>query len=74
MKMYPVMDFHSENMMGKLRGISTGEFRPPKQGEWYISGAIPEVYHAKNNLLTPFHIARLVKVEQITTEKIVEYL
>lgn len=36
----------------------TGEFRPPKKGEHYLSGAIPEVYkahadHAEDN---KFHI------------------
>lgn len=38
----------------------TGEFRPPRKNEWYISGAIPEVYQAPNDLSTAFHIARLV--------------
>lgn len=37
---------------------STGEYRQPLAGEWYISGAIPEVYKATHDLNTPFHIAR----------------
>ena len=32
-------------------------------GEWYLSGAIPEAYKAPNDLSTPFHILRLVRVE-----------
>lgn len=39
----------------------TGEFRPPKQGEYYISGAIPEAYRAPNDLTSSFYIAKLVK-------------
>ncbi len=46
-----------------LRVEATGEFRNPRKGEWYISGAIPEGYDARNDLSTPYHIARLVRVE-----------
>lgn len=35
----------------------TGEFRAPLKGELYISGAVPEVYMALNDLSTPYHIA-----------------
>lgn len=35
----------------------TGEFRAPLKGELYISGAVPEVYRAPNDLSTPYHIA-----------------
>lgn len=37
----------------------TGEVRPPKRGEWYLSGAIVEGYKAPNDLSTPYHIAKL---------------
>lgn len=43
-----------------VRAVWTGEKRPPKRGEWYLSGAIVEAYRAPNDLSTPFHIARLV--------------
>jgi hypothetical protein len=36
----------------------TGELRPPKKGEWYLSGAIPGAYLAKADLSTPYHIMR----------------
>lgn len=39
--------------------VMTGEFRPPRKGEWYISGAIPAAYRARNDLSTPYHIAIL---------------
>lgn len=40
----------------------TGEFRPPKAGEWYLSGAIPEGYRTMGGLLTSFYICKLVKI------------
>jgi len=36
----------------------TGEFRAPKRGEYFISGAVPEAYYAPNDLTTPYQIAR----------------
>lgn len=37
----------------------TGEKRPPKGGEWYLSGAIPEVYYdPKGGGIYPYHIMR----------------
>jgi len=47
----------------RCRVVLTGEFREPKKGEWYLSGAIPEGYRAKNDLLSAFYICRLVRVE-----------
>lgn len=38
----------------------TGEKRPPRRGEFYLSGAIVEAYRAPNDLDTPYHIAVLV--------------
>jgi hypothetical protein len=38
----------------------TGEFRAPRSGEWYLSGAIVEAYRAPSDLTMEFHIARLV--------------
>lgn len=37
--------------------IATGEFRPPKFREWFISGAIPEAYQAGADLKDPYWIA-----------------
>lgn len=36
----------------------TGEFRPPRSGEWYLSGAIPEAYFMNVDYPDhcPFHI------------------
>lgn len=50
----------------------TGEFREPRKGEWYLSGAFVEAYCAPNDLTTKFHIAVLVKTKtemvEVTTE------
>jgi hypothetical protein len=43
-----------------LRCVATGEFRAPKKGEWYLSGAIIAGYKAPSDLSYPFHIAKLV--------------
>lgn len=54
-----------------LRAIFTGEKRPPKRGEWYISGSIPYAYRAPNDLTTEHHIAKLVRVEETIVTTIV---
>mgnify|MGYP000078249512 CR=1 FL=1 len=45
--------------------MPTGEKRPPKKGEWYLSGAIVHGYRAPNDLSIVFHIAKLVKVRTV---------
>lgn len=50
-----------------LRAIPTGEKRPPKKGEWYLSGAIIEAYQASNDLLSSHYIARIVLTKKVTT-------
>ncbi len=56
----------------EIKAVYTGEKRPPKKGEWYLSGAIVGAYLAPNDLTTPYHIARLVKVRTETVEHIEE--
>lgn len=36
---------------------ATGEFRAPRKGEFYLSGAIVEAYPAPNDLSTAYWIA-----------------
>lgn len=43
--------------------VPTGEFRTPKKGERYISGAIPVAYLAPNDLRTEYHIAEPLDTE-----------
>jgi len=40
-------------------GVVTGEFHPPRKGEWFVSGAVPEAYQAREDLSDGYHIARL---------------
>lgn len=51
-----------------LRVQATGEFRPPRKGEWYLSGAIVEGYRAVANTSTPFPIGQLLKGELVWRE------
>lgn len=51
-----------------IKAIKTGEFREPKKGEWYLSGAIVEAYRAPNDYPknSKYHIAKLVLTETVT--------
>lgn len=42
----------------------TGEYRPPRAGEWYVSGAIPEGYRMPHDGTIPHRIARLCRIER----------
>jgi hypothetical protein len=39
-----------------IRFRRTGEFRTPKKGEWYLSGAIPAAYEAHADFDTEYYI------------------
>ena len=58
MKKYP----YAENpfRLKKRYFVLTKEMREPKKYEYYLSGAIPEVYQALNDLSTKFHIVKEV--------------
>jgi hypothetical protein len=51
------------NVKAFLLAEATGEFRVPKKGEWFLSGAVPEAYKAgyKQRMTTKFNIVRLVR-------------
>jgi len=57
--------------VGPIKAVATGEKRPPKKGEWYLSGATAEAYRAPNDFLPDmvYQIARLVETETITIVK-----
>jgi hypothetical protein len=38
--------------------IPTGEVRPPRKGEYYLSGAMPAAYQAGYDFNTPYMIGR----------------
>ena len=43
---------------GQWRWTRVG-YRPPRKGEFYVSGAIPEIWEAPNDLDSPFLVVRL---------------
>lgn len=55
-----------------IRATPTGEKRPPKKGEWYLSGSIIEAYQAKSDLSTSYYIAKLVRTRTFTVTEIVK--
>jgi hypothetical protein len=57
-----------------LKAQYTGEKRNPKKGEWYLSGSIIEAYQAKNDLNISFHIAKIIRIEKIVIENVIEIL
>lgn len=46
----------------KTRFIASGEYREPKQGEYYLSGAVIQAYRASSNLTSKYWIARQVRM------------
>ena len=56
-----------------IRATKSGEFRVPKKGEWFLSGAIVEAYLAHNDYLsTKYHIAKIVIVKEVKVYQHVE--
>lgn len=71
-----VADIHKYDAIYKTRKLMmiryTGEYRVPKIGEWFISGAIPEGYLVHTTLSCKEHIGELVEVRRVTTYEVVE--
>jgi len=81
-KTYPIVDLPKRELRKKfgfeglgvrtpkreIRAVRTGEMRSPKKGEWYLSGAVPAGYIAKNDLGMSFNILKLVLVEKTVVE------
>lgn len=47
-----------------VQAIQTNEFRKPRKGDWYLSGAIPKAYKAENDLPSEYRIMQLIEVER----------
>ncbi len=75
---YPIATSEIKHVWNKYDGIihvlNTKNFRCPKKGEWFISGAIPEGYLADNDLDQKYYIAKLVRVKFVTQTIIEEFL
>jgi hypothetical protein len=59
------------NARSNVRAESTGRFAQVPPGGWYISGAFPEGYRAPNGTRSAYFLARLVRVESVTTTRVV---
>jgi hypothetical protein len=75
MKFYEVVD-HIPWPDGKriydphnIKAVKINEFRAPKAGEWYISGAIPQAYiaHSDYDPKDKYAIVKLVRTKTIQT-------
>lgn len=51
-----------------LRAVATDEFRPPRKGEFYLSGAEIEAYRAPRDLSTLYRIAHIVLIKMVNLE------
>lgn len=56
-KLYPIAEYEGKATNGSRYVRTTGEFRPPRKGEWFVSGAIVEGYLAVSDMSKPQHIA-----------------
>lgn len=54
----------------KVVAVWTGDKRPPRAGEWYLSGSLITAYRALNDLITPYHIAVLKSTMGKKIEKV----
>jgi hypothetical protein len=63
---YPIADsevlHHGMESRAHVRAKPTGEYRVPRKGEWFLSGASVEAYQALSDFMSSeYHIAKLVK-------------
>ena len=50
-----------------IKAVKINEFRCPKKGEWFLSGAIPQAYRCRSNDANiQYHILKLVRTKTIT--------
>lgn len=71
-KVYPCADQPRGHMRRHVGAVWSGERRPPKAGEWYLSGALIEAFRARNDLIPSYPIAKIHKVKRITTVELGE--
>jgi hypothetical protein len=56
-RLYPIAEADRTYAGSATKVRATRETRPPKKGEWFLSGAEVEGYFAHNDLATPYTIA-----------------
>jgi hypothetical protein len=58
---YPIAAEENYHIRREFHAVWTGEIRPPRKGEWFLSGAIVEAYKAHSDLNQSLHIAQLMR-------------
>ena len=51
-----------------MRWVRVIEYRPPRKGEYYLSGAIVEAFKAKNNLTSSYWIVEPLDIDPMPTD------
>lgn len=57
-EVYPVIGKDGYEI-SSLRGRMTGEYRPVRKGEWYLSGAITACYRAGADTTDFYHVVKV---------------
>ena len=52
--------------------VKAGEYREPKRGEYFLSGAIVQAYKAPNDLSQKYDIAKKVNVKRYELFEIID--
>lgn len=63
-ELYPIAEgekLPKDQERALTRARWTGEFRPARKGEWFLSGAVVEAYAVIADVDFPRHIAELVR-------------
>lgn len=55
--LYPIAEEDRQHAGTATKVRATGEIRPPRKGEWFLSGAIVEGYYTHNDLTSEYPIA-----------------
>lgn len=55
----------NENTQKDWRAVWSGEYRMPKAGEWFLSGAVVEAYQTQADMSVTRHIATLVNIKDV---------
>jgi len=71
-QLYPLADRPpAPYLRSQVRALWTGEKRPPRKGEWYLSGAIIAAYQAPNDLTLNHCIAKIVRARKVVTWELI---
>ncbi len=63
---------HPDHLFDSDMNAPVCVLRPPKQGEWFLSGAVPAAYKATFDMSVSYHILELVLVKKVTITTEVE--